>query len=45
MGSLIPDVGNVSINTTGALNNLMKAYDNFGVAISFTRRSYYKTCR
>lgn len=34
MGSLIPDVGNVSINTTGALNNLMKAYDNFGAAIA-----------
>lgn len=33
-GSLIPDVGNVSINTTGALNNLMKAYDNFGAAIA-----------
>ena len=33
-GSLIPDVGNVSINTTGALNNLMKAYDNFGTAIA-----------
>lgn len=33
-GSLVPDVGNVSINTTGALNNLMKAYDNFGAAIA-----------
>ena len=33
-GSLIPDVGNVSTNTTGALNNLMKAYDNFGTALA-----------
>lgn len=33
-GSLVPDVGNVSINTTGALNNLMKAYDNFGTALA-----------
>ena len=33
-GSLIPDVGNVSTNTAGALNNLLKAYDNFGTALA-----------